>query len=159
MSTYVNPNTSGGQQAPYPILAKSTNAAVMSNSLVIANITGGDLYITDIISECITANDATASTVQYGTTPQGGSLATLSGASSSLANAVIGTTIDLNPVSLATAPVVSANGVAAIGLGNGIRVVPGTITLIVGVGSTTGTWAHYIMYQPIEPGATIQMAF
>lgn len=141
----------------YPLLAK-TGVAVMSNGLVIANVIG-DIYITDIVSECITANDTTASTLQYGFTPTGGGLATISGASASLASAAAGTVVDLNPTALATAPTVAANGIVAMGLGQGIRVPPGALSLVVGVGSTVGTWVHYIMYQPIEGGTIVQPAF
>jgi hypothetical protein len=36
---------------------------------------------------------------------------------------------------------------------------PGTILAVVGVGSTTGTWAHHIRYKPLGTGAQVLPAF
>jgi hypothetical protein len=63
------------------------------------------------------------------------------------------------PTSLATAPdiVTAANGGVSIGaaVANRIMVKDGTITAVVGVGSTTGTWKHCIRYQPLTPDSLI----
>jgi hypothetical protein len=158
MAVFVNSATAGTPQT-LTFVTKGNTAAVMTNSLIIANVTVGDIYITDIVSECITANDATASTLQYAFTPSGGSLVTISGASPSIASAPIGATVDLNPTTLGAAPSYSSNGIAVIGNGNGIRVSPGALSLVIGVGSTTGTWQHYLQYTLLEPSAVVTMAF
>lgn len=61
---------------------------------------------------------------------------------------------------LGNAPVITnASGVGAFPWG-AIRVGGNSIiTTVVGVGSTTGTWKHYIRYEPLEEGATITPAF
>ena len=128
--------------------------AVMVNGNTIFTISGGPLIILDLVSVCVTANDATASTLQYSSTPTVGSAKTISAASASLASATAGTTVRLNPTSLATAPdiVTAANGGVQIGanVGNNIIVKDGTITVVIGVGSTTGTWKHYLRYKPLS---------
>ena len=128
--------------------------AVMVNGNTIFTITGGPLIIIDLLSVCVTANDATASTLQYSSTPTVGSAKTISAASASLASATAGTTVRLNPTSLATAPdiVTAANGGVQIGaaVANRIIVKNGTITIVIGVGSTTGTWKHYLRYKPLS---------
>ena len=53
-----------------PELDASTSAAVMSNGLVCFN-SNGDVQILSLVSECITANNATATTIQWNITPTG----------------------------------------------------------------------------------------
>jgi len=57
---------------------------------------------------------------------------------------------------LATAPIVNASGagIQATGATN-IYVPAGTITIVVGVGSTTGTWRHLLRYRPLAKGITV----
>jgi len=31
----------------------------------------------------------------------------------------------------------------------------GTIKLVIAVGSTTGTWKHYLRYKPLSPSSTV----
>lgn len=134
-------------------------AAVMVNGNIVFTIAGGPILIVDILSECITANDATASTMQWQSAPTVGSAATISGASASLASATAGTTVRLAPTALSTAPTIAtaANGGVQLGtnVANAITVQPGTLKLVIGVGSTTGTWKHYIRYQPLATGVTV----
>jgi hypothetical protein len=35
----------------------------------------------------------------------------------------------------------------------------GVLKTVIGVGSTTGIWRHYIRYEPLQPGAYIYPAF
>lgn len=134
-------------------------ATTLVNGATLFTITGGPIQIIAMQLQCATANDATASTVQFSSTPTLGSAKTISGASASLANATAGTTVNLNPTALTTAPdiVTGANGGVALGanVANYITVSAGTITLVVGVGSTTGTWAGFIAYIPMAPGVTV----
>ena len=136
-----------------------TVPAVMTNGQVVFTVVGGPIAIVDLLSECISANDATASTMQWQSAPTVGSAATISGASATLASATAGTTVRLAPTALTTAPVIAtaANGGVQLGtnVANEIVVKAGTINLVIGVGSTTGTWKHHIRYRPMNPDAQI----
>lgn len=129
------------------------SAAVMVNGDTLFTATG-DVVITHIYSECVTANGVTASTLQYSITPTGLVATTISGASSSLASAIIGTTVSLDGTALSTAPTVSVNGTAQ-GTTRGVLFLSGVLKIVVGVGSTTGTWKHYLRYFPVEAGAYV----
>lgn len=137
----------------------ATGAAVITNGLSLFTITGGPVQILGLLSICQTANDATASTLQYQSTSTLGALTqTISGASASLANAAIGTSVVFQGTALATAPLVNAN--AANIVANGLVTVPaGALKAVVGVGSTTGTWKHFLRYAPLAPGAAVVAAF
>lgn len=130
--------------------------AAMVNGNTLFTVVGGPIEILSLVSICQTANDGTASTLQYqsagtlGTTTQ-----TISGASASLASATAGTSVILQGTALSTAPLVNANA-ANITAVNGSIVVPaGTIKAVIAVGSTTGTWKHYIRYRPLVSGVTV----
>ena len=138
-----------------------TTAAVMSNGLTIFNVVG-DIQITSLVSECVTANDATASTVQYSFTSDNTTSTTFSGASTTIASKPAGSVVALGATStLAETPAQSANaaGVVLNTASRGVRFPSGAIKLTVGVGSTTGTWRHYLRYEPLEYGAYVTAAF
>jgi hypothetical protein len=134
-------------------------AATMVNNQVAFTIAGGPVQIIDLLSECITANDATASTLQYRSNPTVGSATTISGATTTLASIAAGATIRLAPTALSTAPVISLAAAGGVQLGtnvaNRITVQPGTIQLVIGIGSTTGTWKHFLRYKPLATGVTV----
>lgn len=137
-----------------------TSAAVISNGLTLFNIVGGPVLITGLVSICATANNSTASTLQYSSTGTLGSTSqTISGASASLASATAGTTVTAQFTALSTAPLVNANAANIAGTGLGIVAPAGSLTAVVGVGSTTGTWTHYLRYKPLAKGATVTNAF
>jgi hypothetical protein len=140
-------------------LGAASATAVMVNGNTIFTVAGGPVQILGLVSECITANDATASTLQYQSAPTVGSAATISGATATLASATAGSTVRLAPTALSTAPtiVTAANGGVQLGtnVANLITVQPGAIKIVIGVGSTTGTWKHYISYVPMSPGAIV----
>lgn len=129
-------------------------AAVMVNGDTLFTATG-DVQIISLISECITGNGATASTIQYSITPTVGTATTISGASASLANAPAGALVVLDGTTLATVPIYASTGVSLSTTARGVIFFSGTITIVVGVGSTTGTWRHYIRYKPLEHGAYV----
>lgn len=139
--------------------AANKAAATMVNNQVMFTIAGGPIKIVDLISECITTNDGTASTLQYRSNPTVGSAATISGASGSLASVAAGATVRLAPTALSTAPVIALAAAGGVQLGtnvaNFITVMPGTIQMVIGTGSTTGTWAHYLRYKPLTRGVTV----
>lgn len=137
-----------------------TSAKVMVNGDTIFTIKNGPILIQELLSVCQTANDATASTLRYKSNPNGGATATtISGASASLANAASRACVRLHPTALTTAPAVIAAsaGGASLGLNVGNRVIvqDGTISIVIGVGSTTGKWKHYLRYRPLGPNVTV----
>lgn len=130
------------------------DAAVMVNGDTIFTASG-DVQLVSVFSECITANDATASTLQYSITPTIGTATTISGASATLASAIPGTLVVLDGTALSTAPIVAPTGVAQSTTARGSLFMSGSLKIVIGVGSTTGTWKHYIRYKPLEQGAHV----
>jgi hypothetical protein len=129
-------------------------AAVMVNGTTVFTITGGPIQIISIGCVCITANDTTASTLQYSADGTDGAATTITGASATLASAAAGAIVAAVPGTLATAPAIYANGVGIAGT-VGIIVPAGIITTVVGVGSTSGTWRQFIRYIPLAPGVSV----
>lgn len=131
----------------------------MVNNDVIFTVVGGPIIIDELMSICVTANDATASTLQYRSNPTVGTATAISGATATLASSTAGTTIRLMPTALSTAPAIVTDASGGVQLGqnvaNKIIVKEGTIQLVVGVGSTTGTWKHVIYYRPMTPDAGV----
>jgi len=115
----------------------------------------GDVQILDLCSECITANNATASTIQYQIVPTVGTATTISGTSATLASAPAGAVVSLVGDALATAPVIASTGVGLSQTSRGIWFPEGTLKIVIGAGSTTGTWKHYIRYAPKEKGSYV----
>lgn len=135
-------------------IAVSTAAKVMTTGDIIFTAVG-DIEAVNLYSKCITANGVGATTVQYSVTPTVGSITSISGVSASLASAAPGTLLTLVGDALATAPVLSASGVALATSDRGVIVPSGTIKLVVAVGPTTGTWVHVLRYRPLEPNAYV----
>ena len=133
----------------------STSAtATMVNGNTIFTVAGGPILIQGLISTCITANNGTASTLQYSVTPTTSAGAqTISAASASLASAAAGATVSLQGTALSTAALLGANG-PNVGMSTPIYCPVGTITMVIGVGSTTGTWSHTICYWPLTGAST-----
>jgi len=130
-------------------------AATMVNGQVMFTIAGGPIEVLGLVSIAETSNDATASTLQYSATPTIGSATTISAASASLANAAAGASVTLAGTTLSTAALLSAGGPNLIANPGTIMVPIGTITMVIGTGSTTGTWAHYLRYKPLATGVTV----
>ena len=131
-------------------------AAVMVNGDTLFTVAGGPIQITGLLSICATVNNATASTLQYSSVSTLGTLTTtISAASGSLAGAPAGSSVSLVGTALSTAANYSATGANLSTDAGGIIVPAGTIKIVVGVGSTTGTWAHYLRYKPLATGVTV----
>lgn len=130
-------------------------AATITNGQTLFTVAGGPIQIMALVSICATANDGTASTLQYSVSPTSGSAQTISGASASLASAAAGASVTLAGTALSTAALLNANGPNLIANPGTIVAPAGTITAVVGVGSTTGTWRHYIRYKPLATGVTV----
>jgi hypothetical protein len=129
-------------------------AATIVNAQTLFTITGGPIEIISLYSLCVTANDATASTLQYQADGTDGSAATISGASASLGSAAAGDLVAFIGTALTTAPTVNANG-PALGATRPVVVPAGVIKAVVGVGSTTGTWTHHLRYRPLARGVVV----
>ena len=130
-------------------------AATMVTAQTLFTVAGGPIEVIGLVSICETGNDATASTLQYNATPTAGSAQTISGASGSLANSAAGASVTLAGTALATAALLNANGPNLIANPGTIMVPIGAIDIVIGVGSTTGTWAHYLRYKPLATGVTV----
>lgn len=151
-----NPKVQGNDA----VRSAETTPKVMVNGDIIFTITGGPILIEELVSVCITANGATASTMQYKSNPSNTATATVfSAASASLANAAKGAVVRLHPTALSTAPALVAASAGGVSLGqdvaNRIVIAEGTISIVVGVGSTTGTWKHHLRYQPLGPNVQV----
>jgi len=130
------------------------SAATMVNGQTIFTVSG-PVLILGLVSVCATNNNATASTLQYSIVPTVGAAAqTISGASASLANAAAGASVSLVGTALTTAPSYNANG-PNLSMTAPIFCPAGIIRLVVGVGSTTGTWGHYIYFLPLTPSSSV----
>jgi hypothetical protein len=131
----------------------------MVNGDTIFNVVG-DIQVLSLVSECYTDNNATASTLQYSVTTARAVTQTLSAASTSLANKTAGTTVALAAAAtLAEGLIVSDSGVSINTASRGVRVPNGAIKTVIGVGSTTGTWKHYLRWEPLEEGSYVTAAF
>ena len=139
-----------------------SSTKVMTNGDSVFTIAGGPIKVHAIVSECITANDGTATTMQWQHNPTVGSAKTISAASAALTSLAAGGTVRLNQTSLATAPDVvrAANGGVQIGanVGNHMTLGAGVVKLVVGTGPTTGTWRHSMLYEPMAPNTTVTAA-
>jgi hypothetical protein len=132
-----------------------TAAGLLVNGNTLLTISGGPILIVGLTSVCVTANNGTASTLQYSITPTiGAGAQTISAASGSLANAAPGASVTLIGTALSTAAVYNANG-PNLGMTAPIFCPSGIITAVVGVGSTTGTWKHYLAYWALTGGVVV----
>lgn len=136
-------------------LTQVKTAAVMVNGDTLFTVTGGPIVIEHLFSVCVTANDATASTLQYSFTPTVGTATTISAASASLASAAAGAVVSLAGTALSTAANLGATGVSLTANPSTVTVPAGALKIVIGVGSTTGTWKHYLHYTPLVPEVTI----
>ncbi len=128
-------------------------------------VTGAPIRIDSLLIEITTAIGATACTMQWATvdTVSSTTLA-LSLATADTQSKAAGIQITLDPVSLGTAPVISAAGGSSMEnpatnnakLG-GIVVMPGTVSLITN-GSPTGNIRYHLVYTPMGQHAAVVMA-
>lgn len=154
MTVIINESVAGLTSSDHTV---KTGAKVMVNNDTLFTVSGS-VQILSLVSECVTANNATASTLLWKFTTAAASPLTtnLSAASSTLANTVSGYAVVLaTSSSLGEAPNQDASGVLLNTPQRGVRVPSGALKITIGVGSTTGTWRHYIRYEPLEEGAYV----
>lgn len=131
-------------------------AAVMVNGDTLFTIAGGPIEIIHLMSVCVTDNDETASTLQYSYTHAALGAATISAACGSLASVAAGSFVTLQKTALNTAALLATEGATIASTGpSTIILQPGVIKAVIGVGSTTGTWKHYLTYRPLASGVTV----
>jgi hypothetical protein len=146
----------GGEQ-----LSK-TSAAIMSNALTLFTVSGAPIEIVGLVSLCITPNGATASTVAYNSVPTVGTSTVIASACTTIASAPAGASITATGNAVAgsaQAAIYNANGPGFLGIPGGVFAPVGTITITVAVGSTTGTWQHFLRWKPMGVGASVVNAF
>ncbi len=128
-------------------------------------VTGGPIKILALLIEITTVIGATACTMQWASVDAVSSTTqTISLASADTQSKAAGIQITLDPVSLATAPVISAAGGSSMQnpaannaqLG-GIIVMPGTVGLITN-GSPTGNIKYHLLYEPMGQHSQVVMA-
>lgn len=154
MTVIINNAVAGLSNSDHTV---KTGAKVMVNDDTLFTVSGS-VQIVSLVSECVTANNSTASTLLWKFTTAAASPLTtgLSGVSTSLANTVSGYAVILVSASaLGESPGQSASGVLLNTASRGVRVPAGTVKITIGVGSTTGTWRHYLRYEPLEEGAYV----
>jgi hypothetical protein len=144
----------------------STGAATLVTGTTVFTITGGPIRITDLCSLCVTANDATASTLRWSADGDaaGQTATTITGISGALTSFAAGGFVYCDFTTLATAPVITATtGVYLFGptaaTGGGVVVPAGIITTTVATGPTTGTWKHYLRWLPLADSVSVTAAF
>jgi len=137
----------------FPV-ARTPIARVLTNGETCFTVYG-DIQIISLVSECISTGTPAATTVQWQANPTVGAAATFTGASGSLVTAVAGSSLSvISGQAVAPSLIVSgANNTAANPLA--VWCQSGTIKSVVGTGPSTGTWAHYLAYIPLEPGAYV----
>jgi hypothetical protein len=139
--------------------AKSSQVGVLTTGMTLFTIAGGPIELIDIMSICTTGGDATAATVLYTTIPTGLSAVPISTASGSIANAPVNATITYPGTGSAAALSYNAGGTflrASTAAGSTVIIPPGVINATIGSGPTvTGTWAHYLRYNPMGPAVTV----
>ena len=134
-----------------------TGAKVMVTGDTIFTVTGS-IQIVSLVSECVTANNATASTLKftYVTAAASPQTVDLSAASTTLANVASGYSVILTATSaLGESPGQNLSGVLLNTSSRGVRVPAGAVKIVIAVGSTTGTWRHYLRWEPLETYTTV----
>jgi hypothetical protein len=141
-----------------------TGASILTNGMTVFTIAGGFIRITDLLSENVVDSDAAAATIQWSADGTLGSATTITGASASTASVAPGGIVNCDFTTLATAPVIAANGVALQGpttsTGGSVIIPAGVLKLVIGgADTTTTTWRHIMRWIPLAPGVSVVASF
>lgn len=141
-----------------------TGASILTNGMTVFTIAGGFIRITDLFSENVVDSDAAAATIQWSADGTLGSATTITGASASVASVAPGGIVNCDFTTLATAPVIAANGVALQGpttsTGGSVIIPAGILKLVIGgADTTTTTFRHIMRWIPLSSSATVTAAF
>jgi hypothetical protein len=138
---------------------QTNTPATLVNGTTIFRVIGGPILLQQLVSYCITPNDATGSTLLWSADGDVGAATPFTAACASLASFAAGGAIICSFATISTIPALAAQGVGLSGTtATGIIVPAGIITIVVGIGSTTGKWLHYMRYMPMAPQAYAVLA-
>lgn len=145
--------------------AQTRVAATMPQATTtIFTVAGGPIIIRSLVSVCVTVNNTNAATQQWSFDGTAGAATTISAASASLASLAVGDMTVLEMTALSTAVRIIATGTSA-GLGPASGHIGlylnggGVIQNIIGTAATTGTWNHFLRYEPLAANVTVTAAF
>lgn len=133
--------------------AQSATVALIDGTAVFT-VSGGPVDILGLRGTFVTDNSSLAATLAYKFTPTVGSGQNISGATAALTSLLAGSTIDVVPTALTTAPLVTlagSGGLAIQSVLNKVRVPPGVLSVVLAVSSVTGTVRHVMRYAPLSP--------
>jgi hypothetical protein len=138
---------------------QTSTPRTLVNGTTIFRVIGGPIVLQQLVSYCISANDATASLLTWSADGDVGAATAFTGPTLTLASAIAGTSIVCSFSALNIVPTINAQGVSLSGTtATGIIVPAGIITTTVTVGSSTGTWLHYLRYVPMSPASYVVIA-
>jgi hypothetical protein len=160
MAISIQPWTGKNPQWQQQEKSLQTNTpTTLINGTTVFRVTGGPILLQQLVSYCISANDATASLLTWSADGDVGAATAITGPTLTLASAIAGTCIVCSFSALNIVPAIAATGVSLSGtLATGIVIPAGIITTTVTVGSTTGTWLHFMHYTPMSPAAYVVTA-
>ena len=141
-----------------------TGASILTNGMTVFTVAGGFIRITDLFSVNAVDSDAAAATIQWSADGTLGSAVTITGASASVASVAPGGIVNCDFTTLATAPVIAANGVALQGpttsTGGSVIVPAGVVKLVIGgADTTTSTFYHVMRWIPLSSSCAVTAAF
>lgn len=150
-------SVSGSLDGPAPerVVSRATATLPQSTTGTIFTVTAGPVLVKEIFGIVTTAVQAQATTIALTTTATGLSATTISGNTSDLNSAAVGTYVSITGT-LASQVTLSGNE-THIGQATPIVVGPGTIRITTGA-SSTGSLAWYCRYQALVPGAYLLAA-
>jgi hypothetical protein len=146
------------------VVTTTTAATMPQATTTIFTVAGGPILIRDLISFCITSNNANAATQQWSFDGTLGAATTISAASASLASLVAGdmTILDMTALSTAVRIMTTTASAALAAASEHIGIYlngAGVLQNIIGTAATTGTWNHLLRYRPLARGVTVTAAF
>lgn len=136
----------------------SSPAIALVNGTAIFTVSGGPVDVTALRGTFVTNNSSLAATLAYKFTPTVGSGQNISGATAALTSLLAGSTIDLVPTALTTAPLVTlagSGGLAVQSVLNKVRLPPGVLSTVLAVSSVTGTVKHDMRFVPLSPQSSV----
>lgn len=128
------------------------------SSATLFTVSGGAVLVTMLAGKVSTVLSGTTGAIALGQTPTGGAAATAGIATAGVVGgAAVGTWVSAVPLSTGLPGAVQANTLAgtAVGIGLPIIVNAGIITVTTSVATMTGAIDWYLMYVPLNDGASV----
>lgn len=134
-----------------------------SPGVTLFTIAGGPIEVISLFSIFTTAAGATATTIQYVSTPTlGATTQALNAACTTLSGVAAGTQVTLSFTSPATASAITLAGSTTVPISaqaESYYLQAGVLSIIVGGASNTGLLQTYLRYKPLANGVTVTPAF